>query len=365
MKTNEPETFPLSSPSPEQKSRASGRTGLLLSLLCTALGIIAAGIIAFFGPVLPVLAHIHAGWLAAGILLAISLVILDALRLTILAETGTGSLPAGASLRIVLIYALFSAITVTSLGGEASMIVLLKKNGFSLGHAMMVTAVRSSLLPLALLLLVVLGGMAVPHVALPLYLSPLYGPYPIIGLAVAILLCLLLISFMLIRRSQLGRKTGGATTSAAIPRMPRLGTLIPVFLTEMTSAFRDLFHRGARVTGIVIGLSVIMAVVLCTLAPVCVWAFGQDISLVNGIFLGALVSLSMYLSPTPGGSGVAETVFSLLFCTVAGGTVLIAIVILWRFLSSYARVIAGAVCLFYEGKDELVRAIDRVYGRSV
>ena len=84
-----------------------------------------------------------------------------------------------------------------------------------------------------------------------------------------------------------------------------------------------------------------------SLAPLCAWAFNLNIPFFKGILTMCLVHLIIFMTPTPAGSGGAEALFVVAFqpfIRCSGFSV----VALWRFLSEYAKVIAGGLFTFLE-----------------
>jgi uncharacterized protein (TIRG00374 family) len=70
--------------------------------------------------------------------------------------------------------------------------------------------------------------------------------------------------------------------------------------------------------------------------------------------LQLILSFMIYLSPTPGGSGIAEGGFSILFAAFIPRHLLGIALVLWRFFGSYLRIITGAlVALKLFGIDSL------------
>jgi uncharacterized membrane protein YbhN (UPF0104 family) len=53
----------------------------------------------------------------------------------------------------------------------------------------------------------------------------------------------------------------------------------------------------------------------------------------------------MYFSPTPGASGIAESLFGTFFQSILTGGHLLLVIVGWRFLTIYIGMIAGLIVL--------------------
>ena len=76
-------------------------------------------------------------------------------------------------------------------------------------------------------------------------------------------------------------------------------------------------------------------------------AFGVNVSFVEGIITQLFLTYAIFLSPTPGGSGVGELGGLSVFSVYLEPLMLGVFVILWRFISQYLSALFGALMLIY------------------
>ena len=79
-----------------------------------------------------------------------------------------------------------------------------------------------------------------------------------------------------------------------------------------------------------------------------------SINIVEAIITSACILLIGNFVPIPGGSGGIEYGFMNIFKTFIQGTALTAVLMLWRFVTYYLGIIAGAIIMgFFKGEDKL------------
>lgn len=102
-------------------------------------------------------------------------------------------------------------------------------------------------------------------------------------------------------------------------------------------------HKGG------IGFVFSLALTLCFLvtqfvmAPIIIESLGFPVSYMNAIQAQIILVPMLYFSPTPGGSGVAEGGFALLFAALIPKHLIGITVVLWRVFSTYIGVTIGGI----------------------
>lgn len=308
------------------------------------LGLIVAPLLAGFHISLEDIKHIRLPWLAACLGAAALVVSIDALRLKVLLAQHSERLGFFASVKIVLIYAFFSALTPTSFGGELSMIYLLKRQGLQSGTATSSTVARA-LLPLIILLPVFpIASILVPD-TLPHYLSHSFRVFALVSAT-------LIGGFLFLRLER--RAFGDAIPKEeTIAREERglkkfFWALIGgvwKFYREVEDAFADMVTYGWFNNVKIVLLTAAHLFAMYSLGPLAAKMFGLNVPFFKGILTLCMVHLIVYVSPSPAGSGVAEAVFGVAFKPFIETSGFL-VVAFWRFFSEYGRVLAGAVLTF-------------------
>ena len=117
-------------------------------------------------------------------------------------------------------------------------------------------------------------------------------------------------------------------------------------VTDFKRALRDYFGKGkGRLTLSFLATLLAMALYFL-LAPTLLFGIGvPDVPVTKAIVLGMIIAYLLPFVPTPGASGIAEVVSSALFFSVCPRHLLGVYVLLWRLLTFYLGVIAGAVVI--------------------
>ena len=308
------------------------------------LGLIVAPLLAGFRITLDDVRHIRLRWLAACLGVSALVVSIDAWRLKVLLAQHSERLGFFAGVKIVLIYAFFSALTPTSFGGELSMIYLLKRQGLSSGTATSSTVARS-LLPLIILLpTFLIASILIPD-ALPHYLSHSFRVFALVSAA-------LIGGFLFLRMER--RAFGDAIPKEETIVREEQGAkkyfwaLIGVvwkFYRETEDAFADMVTYGWFNNLKIVFLTVAHLFTMYSLGPLAAKIFGLNVPFFKGILTLCMVHLIVYVSPSPAGSGVAEAVFGIAFEPFIESSGFL-VVAFWRFFAEYGRVLVGGVLTF-------------------
>ena len=101
-------------------------------------------------------------------------------------------------------------------------------------------------------------------------------------------------------------------------------------------------HRGLPSFLLTLAISLIFVVLQFALAPLIILGLGYKVALVDAIQAQVILLPLLYYSPTPGGSGVAEGGFALLFAGLIPRHLIGISVVLWRIFGTYIYVAIGA-----------------------
>ena len=78
------------------------------------------------------------------------------------------------------------------------------------------------------------------------------------------------------------------------------------------------------------------------------WGLGYRIDYLTATGLLLVATFIMYVSPTPGASGIAEGVFGIFFASMVASSDLVLVVIAWRFLPIYTGMLIGIPVTLHE-----------------
>ncbi|MGB9788669.1 lysylphosphatidylglycerol synthase transmembrane domain-containing protein [Dictyoglomus turgidum] len=252
------------------------------------------------------------------------------------------------ALQIHLSYYFASSITPTSAGGEPLEIYLLSKKNIKIGQATALSLFRyvintltfaiaspliiyfySYLFPQnivrklvqysAILFLLVVGG----------FLFALFKPRPIIRL----------VSYILIK----------------LRRIPFLKRIHPFkILRVVNKTVRDFhntlwfFLKEKKLT--ILGFfffNLLSWITYFLIAPVLMSAFNLKVNYLSVVLVQIPIFFMMFYVPSPGGSGAIEILISLGFAPFVPKYILGIFIILWRTLTHYLTLLAGAIVLVY------------------
>lgn len=285
--------------------------------------------------------------LQPGFLLALAGLLLvyftsDALRLHFTLRALGYRMPLPVSIRLVFINLLFSNITPMATGGGFAQIWYLQHHGVPVGRATAATTIRTvlavafifSLTPVFLLTLEALDDQI------------LLGD---IGAALAILIVLYLGFFavVLFRTHWLI-----SPLSQFLFRLRRLHLISArrhrrwqfKARREMLRFSQSFSHylAGDRWS---IALSVVFTAVfllsLFSFPALMIAALGYNVEYLTSTGLMVVTTFIMYFSPTPGASGISESVFGSFFRDILSGNHLVLVTVGWRFLTIYLGMLIG------------------------
>lgn len=217
-----------------------------------------------------------------------------------------------------------ATITPLHIGGELASVYMLKRKGAHLHKTMSIVTMKT------------LSGLFFFVAAFPITVFYLFEK-PKLGLNVLKILgiTLLLAGFLYITLNIFYKSNILSTkTKLSIKyTLRKYIATIRIFLrAKRSSVFFAFFY------------SCMLYITFLCIAPVLIRAFGKNVDIVNTALRQLGLLYSIYMSPTPGGSGIGEigglTVFKPYLSVYELGV----FVILWRFVSQYFAAFIGFIC---------------------
>ena len=92
--------------------------------------------------------------------------------------------------------------------------------------------------------------------------------------------------------------------------------------------------------------TLVFLLALFSVPALLLWGLGYAVPLFQTLGLSTLITFVMYFAPTPGGAGIAEGLFSLLFAGYVSRADLFVLVLGWRFLTIHLAMLVGAPILW-------------------
>ncbi len=289
------------------------------------------------GEGVPPFLRLHLVPLGGAIAALLAAVLIDSVRLKLLVAAAGARLALWEATRLVLLYAFMSAATLTSLGGESGMVLTLARRGVPAEAAILATSLRTLVPVLVLLVMLPAASAAVPLSSHPALTAGIAAT-SITALALLVAVCILI--WVRIRRPR-----HAASTSAFGAQAKALGLL---------GAGKDLLWNcvdsfvltlKGRPLSLAAAAALTCAHLLAqfSIAPLSAAALGHAVPFWDCVLAVAVVQLATLVVPAPGGSGVSEAAAGVALKALLPSAALLPTVLLWRVLSSYTRIAAGAV----------------------
>lgn len=252
-------------------------------------------------------------------------------------------------LHLVFINLFVSNVTPMSTGGGFVQIYFLVQHQVPLGIASAATSVRTLLAALlifgATLLIVVFNPTPFLHLlspgilALVALITLLY--FTLVGLALFKMKWLERRLFGLLN---VGRRFGWITT----PQVNRSYRRLVGDITHFNQGIRQFGSSRNRWPMLAIGSTLVFLVVMFAFAIILIRSLGYDILVSALLQIQTAVTFLMYFAPTPGASGVAEGGFGMMFAPLLNDEHLVAVTLVWRFLTIYLGVAIGVLALYVQ-----------------
>lgn len=280
--------------------------------------------------------NIHLGYLFLAIFVAALGIWIDANRLVQMAKLTGDSLSQNQSLQVVLGNYCFSFFTPAASGGPIAQYLILKKHGISSGKTTLFIIART-LASLAVMILF-LPFIFYSETNLPIDV-PSYLPIFIFG----IFLCLIGVGFWLIRSPRFIRWSRGQLYIWSPQKFQR--RLLK--LHQDLSAVAFLFSKSPKIMLVIFGQTAASLIISYSMIIFLFNGFGLSLSPFFVLGRMFLLNFLIHFAPTPGGSGIAEGLFILLFSSQSSPTIAGINALLWRIISEYIPAFWGLISMVH------------------
>ena len=282
------------------------------------------------------LKDIHFIYLVLAGLAALLGIWIDANRLVQMAKLTGDSLSQNQSLQVVLGNYFFSFFTPAASGGPIAQYLILKKHGITSGKATLFIIARTlaSLAVMVLFLPFIFYSESNLPVVVPDYL-------PI--LIFFLFLGIIGISFWLIRSPWFIRWSRGQLYMWAPQKLKRR----LLRLHQDLSAVAFLFSTSPKIMLIVFGQTAASLTISYSMILFLFIGFGVTLPPLFALGRMFLLNFLIHFAPTPGGSGIAEGLFILLFAAKSSQTIAGINALLWRILSEYIPACFGLISMVH------------------
>ncbi len=119
-------------------------------------------------------------------------------------------------------------------------------------------------------------------------------------------------------------------------------------LDLFSGGFKRYFKRGPGWAALSILFTALFLLLLFSFSVVLVRALGYHSSMLTILAFQVVVTFFMYFAPTPGGAGVAEGGYGLLFVQLVHRQDITFLTLSWRFLTIYIGMVIGMIVIFRE-----------------
>ena len=255
----------------------------------------------------------------------------DGVRLVTLAKITDENLPLKDVVKVVLSNYFLALVTPGAAGGAFAQIMFMKKAGVAVARSTVIILVRTIMSIFFLI-------MMVPFFMTTDKAITSWIPLPVIAAVSVLFISLPIIAIVLMRTSvperliySISRRFSHEKRRMAFAWYYDFRHAVFIMSQQPLMVFRAFIESG-------LSLTFIYLTVPCYFA-----ALNFDFNTLQVMGRMYLLNLVLYFSPTPGGSGIAEAGFVVLFSKlVPSGTVGI-LAVLWRFTAEYVPFMLGAV----------------------
>ena len=301
-----------------------------------------------FSSIAAAIANVNVWWIILGVGLVITYWFFQTLCLVTVSNASEEKILFRHLFKSTIICNFFSAITPSATGGQPLQIYYLNKKGVKLGEATNLVVEQTTLYQIALVLM----GLAA------IVLNYFFNFFPsdnllkklvIIGFLVntAVIVILCFITFGKKSNKYIALKIVRFLHKIKIVRneekaLKKVGKVVDSFYVSATILNRN---KLALVKGVIfnfIGLAFLYSVPLMV-----AYSLGNytDLSLLVTVVSAAYVMLIGAFVPIPGGSGGIEYAFAAFFGFYITGPTLMAMLLIWRFLTYYLSILIGGLVI--------------------
>ena len=252
-------------------------------------------------------------------------------------------------LKLVFINIFASGVTPLATGGGFAQIYFLTKNGVQAGTATAATTIRTVIATIAI------------FCAVPLVLFLEKGLNAVVPIKHGFVYSVMLIGIYCIAFSVLLRKERLVTrlVCSFIRMLEKFHLLahekaesLSISAGKHIGLFNEhlrMFWRGQKIYLVFsIVLSLCYLVLLFLFPYVLIRAMGKDVHIITVLSIQVLITFLIYFTPTPGGSGVAEGGFAIIFSNFLSSAYVPPLTFYWRFLTMYLGMLIGLAVFYRE-----------------
>lgn len=304
-----------------------------------------------FSNITKLISNINIGWLIFSIGLVAIYWMFQTLCLQAVSDSTEEKLPFRTLFRSTIICNFFSAITPSATGGQPFQIYFLKKKGLKLGTATNLVVEQSTLYQIAL----VLFGL------IAIILNYFFDFFPadsliknlvILGFLVNLIVILVLgfITF--------GKKSNKYLILKFIKFLHKIKIIRHLDKTlEKVERTIDTFYvsaqalnsnKGALIKGIIYNFIALSFLYIVPLTVAYSLGNYSDLNILTTLVASAYVMLIGAFVPIPGGSGGIEYAFVIFFGFYIAGPTLMAMLLIWRFVTYYLSILVGGLVLILD-----------------
>ncbi len=302
------------------------------------------------------------GWrqiIILGLLTAVMFVF-DALRTVILSQSLGHRLALLPAMKIMFIGRFFGAITPLQSGMMPAEMYLLNRNGLALGQAISVDVIKR----ISTMGVLAMGGVLVLVLNRDLSSNRVmvYVYYYVVIFYLFLSACFLFV-YLFPRQTHwaIDRVMEHLHRRGVVVRQ-EVDDYVHEVANDYSKALQFYLHKGAP--GFLLSLLVTMVfmVVQFVMAPVIIHGLGFAASFFEAFQAQVILMPMLYFAPTPGGSGIAEGGFALLFAGFIPRHLIGITVVLWRIFITFIGVGIGALLTI--GSIDPNRVLGRFSGRD-
>jgi uncharacterized protein (TIRG00374 family) len=270
---------------------------------------------------------------------------LDGMILKILSKSVGTKIGFFYSLETICFYHFLSAITPTITGGEPLMIYMLTRKKMPLGKATSVILIRGililSIIVIAAPIIIYCHGVSLNNIILK-------NLFHIIAIFLFLLICFFIYTLFnplkgeeIIHRICL--KAGRFKFLGHWSE--KLEKKLEGWIGDFINCMKDFFKYKKKILCVAILLTVISASANYLIAYFILESLNYHLQVLQILMIQVVLYFLLYFTPTPGGTGVAEGGFYVMFSASVPRHLLGIFVILWRFFTIYLWVILGGILI--------------------
>lgn len=282
-------------------------------------------------------------------LLLCAYVLVDAFRLYFILRALNENISFGYIIVLTFINVFVSNVTPFTIGGAFAMIYFLTKKGLSVGKAAAVTSLKSflassfniMLMPFAFFF-ITMGAESTDNIRKAAYFTPLV----LVGYVIFIFLLFKILK----HREKINKLIYHFYKWLYHRKIISSKTFYKIYdstssqVDQFASNFRMFFGGLPKYIGLTFLVTILYYVILYLFSVVMAKDLKLDVSTIEVMSTQAIATFIMYFGFTPGGSGIAEGSYLLLFSKlIESDVVLAALTFYWRLFTVYISALMGGV----------------------